>query len=161
MVAITLLAVSHNVACCKPFSTGLEGQFQGRIVPKTTPENERAAVKLTELEINLNMIHLKLLADNSDTILSRASSLNIPLCDCVVKFDLRKCPTMIEVHKYTKSCTKPAQKTRFEESRSKENITCAYCTYFDGGDFEHRVVVMQRFFPHEWLSKQSSRRSAS
>ena len=54
----------HKVACCKSFTDDQAGRFQGRLAPVSTPENERAAVKLKELETNLNMIQLKLLVNN-------------------------------------------------------------------------------------------------
>lgn len=49
----------HKLACCKSFTYELAGQFQGRCVPLTEPENERAATKMKELETNLNMIQLE------------------------------------------------------------------------------------------------------
>jgi len=110
----------HKVSCCKSFTNELAGRFQGRLAPDSTPENERAAVKLKELETNLNMIQLKLLIDNSNTILSQASSFDIPLCDCMVNFDLRECPPTVDVKKYTDVYVTPEQLRRFEETRSKE-----------------------------------------
>ena len=148
----------HKQACC---SSPTMGQFRGRYIPKTTPENERTATKMKELETNLNMVQLKLLVDNSDTILSQARSLNIPLYDCLVKFELRDCPPTVSVYKYTKLYVTPEQIKKFEETRSKENITCTYCTNWFGGDSEDRLV-MQGFYPHECLSKHSvQRRSTS
>ena len=149
----------HKVSCCKSFTNELAGQFQGRLAPDSTPENERAAVKLKELETNLNMIQLKLLIDNSNTILSQATSFDIPLCDCMVNFDLRECPPTVDVKKYTDVYVTPEQLRRFEETRSKENITCIYCTYY-GGDSEGRVVT-PGFYPHNWLSKQNGGQSSS
>lgn len=75
----------HKLACCKSFTYDLAGQFQGRCVPLTEPENERAATKMKELETNLNMIQLRLFVDNSETILSQAKALGLPLYDCILK----------------------------------------------------------------------------
>ena len=137
----------HKQACC---SSPTMGQFRGRYIPKTTPENERTATKMKELETNLNMVQLKLLVDNSDTILSQASSLKIPLCDCVVRFDLREFPLTVLVVKYTDVCVTQEQIEVFEKTRSKENITCSYCTFYHCGNSEDKVV-MQGIYPHEWL----------
>ena len=141
----------HKLTCCKPYTDENVGQFQGRLEPKTLPECPRIAAKLKELEINSTMIQLKLLADNSDTILSQASSLKIPLCDCVVRFDLRECPLTVLVVRYTDVCVTPEQIEIFEKTRSKENITCSYCTnFFHRGNSEDKIV-MQGIYPHEWL----------
>lgn len=114
----------HKLNCCKceSFTAGLEGKFHGRLIPLMSPENERAAAKVKELETNLNMIQLKLLVDNSDTILSQASSLKIPLCDCVVRFDLRECPLTVLVVRYTDVCVTPEQIEIFEKTRSKRTL---------------------------------------
>ena len=146
----------HKLACCKSYTHENIGTFHGRNWPITAPDDERAGAKMKELEKNLNMVQLKLFLDNSDTILSQASSLNIPLYDCVIMFDLSQCPLAVEVVKYTDIYEKSEEKREFEESRSKKNITCTYCTDFYSGDSEDRVTV-QRFFPHEWLKKQSKR----
>lgn len=143
----------HKLACCKSYTDEKSGQFQGRIFPVAVPQNERAATKLEELETNLNMVQLKMFLYKSETILSQASSLNIPLYDCVAMFDLTNSLPTVGVVKYTSFYKKPEEKRGFEESRSKDNITCTFCTYFYGGESEDRVTV-QRFFPHEWLSKQ-------
>ena len=151
----------HKVACCKSFTDELAGQFQGMLMPRVTPENERAALKLKELETNLNMIQLKLFLDNSVTILSQASSLNTPLHDCIVKFDLRECPPIVELYKNAESYT-TTHKMGFEKTRSKENITCVYAaSNYNGEMGESQILFMQRFFPHEWLSKQNGGRSSS
>jgi len=79
----------HKLTCCKLFTDEKAGQFQGRFEPLITtqtqsipvpvPKNDRAVAKLKELEANLNMIQLKLFLDHSDTILSQAKSLQLPL----------------------------------------------------------------------------------
>ena len=180
----------HSVTCCKSFTNETTGWFQGRVLPSTTEnkkhhpvltydqdgqfhssvvqsvvpilENERAANKLIELEKNISTIQLKLFLDNAEYIMSQSSSLGIPLWDCVVLFDLRCCPTEVEVKKYTDHYTPKAAKG-FRKSRSKENITCIYnsCifngTYSAKDDEDKRQVYnvpklsMQRMFPHEWL----------
>ena len=137
----------------------LAGQFQGRVIPPTMPEDKRTATKLKELETNLNMVQLKLFLDNSDTILTQARSLNTPLYDCLVEFDLRESPPTTDVVKYTDVYEKPEHIKKFEETRLKENITCNYCTNFYRGelDEEEQVprLIMRRLFPLEWLMKQN------
>ena len=104
------------------------------------------------------MIQLKLFLDHSETILSQATTLGIPLCDCVVLFDLRRCPVEVEVKKYTSYFTTSGEELEgFEASRSKENITCDYTCSWKYRDSNAEKVSMQRFFPHEWLSKKFSR----
>ena len=144
----------HKVTCNKDFVDVETGKFQGRTWPETKalPDDERAALKLMELETNLNMMQLKLFVDLSDMILSRAKALDIPLCDCFVHFDLRRSPPTVRMESYIDFYETPEQMRMFEETRSKENITCTYCTYY--GDSEDRLV-MQRFYPHEWLMKRS------
>lgn len=144
----------HKLACCKSHTDETAGQFQGRVIPEEKPSDERAAVKLKELETNLSMIQLKLFLDHTDTILSRAEELDIPLYDCFVHFDLRKSPPTVLVESYTDMFDNPEQIRRFEESRSKENITCTYFSYFFNGDLKD-VLGMQRFFPREWLMKRN------
>ena len=139
----------HSVTCCKSYTAEIVGQFQGRLLPVSVPENERAATKMKELETNLNMIQLKLFLDSSETILAQAEALNIPLYDCDVRFDLRKCPPAVEVSKYTETSL------GFDETRSKKNITCIYASSFYFGDSEEGLA-MQRFFPHEWLVRRST-----
>ena len=97
------------------------------------------------------MIQLKLFLDHSETILAQASTLDIPLWDCVVWFDLRHCPLRVETKSYTEYYETPEQ---FEESRSEDNIMCIYASSFYVGESAHELAK-QRFFPHEWLSKQS------
>ena len=82
----------HKLMCSKPFTKENSGQFQGRILPQTIPNDERGAIKLKELEINMSMIQLKLFLDNSERILSQARALVIPLYDLVVVFELLQCP---------------------------------------------------------------------
>jgi len=145
----------HNVTCCKTFTNELAGRFQGRFQPMVIPIDGRAATKLKELEINLSSVQLKLFLDHSETILSQASSLGIPLYDCIVKFDLIKCPLVVTTHEYPEFYKTPSLKRGFEESRSKDNITCFFvsCIY-NGSLVEGQIpnLEMQRLFPHEWLS---------
>ena len=180
----------HSVTCCESYTDASAGQFQGRVLPRTTDvkdeqvltydkdgrfqgstvqpvvptlvENERAATKLVELEKNITSIQLKLFLDHADYIMSQASSMNIPLWDCVVVFDLRCCPTEVEVIKYTDHYTPKAAKG-YRKTRSKENITCIYNSYIFNGthaakdDEDKRQyyqvpnLSMQKMFPHEWL----------
>jgi len=147
----------HETTCCKPCTDANVGQFQGRYVPRILPEDERDAAKLKELEINANMIQLRLFFDHSETILSQVEALDIPLYDCIVKFDLTKCPLEVKTRKYTDFGDTPERKRGFKDSRSKENITCFFvsCIY-DGSLVEGRtpILKLQRLFPHEWLSKK-------
>ena len=144
----------HKLSCCKFYIDEKLGQFQGRFHPIVTPKGLRAASQLEDLEKNMTMVQLKLFLDNSDTIFSQASSLNIPLNDCIVKFDLRECPPLIETKCYTELYDSLDQAKKFEETRSKENIMCTYCSYFYSGDVKD-VLIMKRFFPHKWLKKPS------
>ena len=128
----------HSVTCSKSYTYNdrTTGYFQGRILPITAPDDERAATKLTELEININMIQLKLFLDNSDVILSQASSMDIPLCDCVVLFDIRDCPPTV------------ITKCRTKSSRSEENIMVGYFSFMYSGQLNTiGGLVMQRLFP--------------
>ena len=146
----------HSVTCCKTLSPEIVGQFQGRFKPMTIPVDERAATKLEALEINVSMIQLKLFLDHKETILSQASGLGIPLYDCIVVFDSRECPLAVTTHEYPEFYNAPSLKRGFEESRSKDNITCCFVSsIFDGGLDEGQIprLLMQRRFPHEWLSK--------
>ena len=103
-------------------------------------QTERDAAKLEELEINITMIQLKLFLAHSETIRNRACELNIPLCDCVVSFDLRECPPLVEFHRV---------------SSSEGNITCVYISSFYNGQINDSdkipCVIMQRLFPAERL----------
>jgi len=144
----------HNDTCCKSFTSELIGCFQGIYWPEEVPSDERAAAKLKKIEINMNMIQLKLFLDNSETILTQAKGLDTPLCDCIVKFDLRTCPLTVKVEKYTTAFSSQDDIEEYEESRSKDNITCGYTSnmYIRGVEEE---LAIQRFFPHKWLKKQS------
>jgi len=150
----------HNESCCKTYNNERSGLYQGRHWPKIMPENERAAAKMKELEVNMNMIQLKLFHDHSETILSQVSLLDIPLYDCVVYFDLKIYPLVVKVKKWTEFYNNPILKRGFEGSRSKKNITCIYYSYlFDGNLVEGQIpkLQMQRLFPHELLSKKQKR----
>jgi hypothetical protein len=142
----------HKLICCKPYTDESVGQFQGRVTPKTTPEDERTANKLKELEVNQTMIQLKLFLDNAEDILKQAQALELPLYDCLVKFDLRECPPTIDVVKYTDVYEKPEHIRKFEETRSKNNITCVYFSAFFYGEVEEELA-MQKHYPHKWLMK--------
>ena len=149
----------HNLTCCeKHYTDEQAGQFQGRIWPVREPESERAAAKLEALEQNFNMIQLKLFFDNSGSILRQARSLAIPLYDCVVHFDLRDCPPTVEVMRYTEHFEQPERIKCFEDTRSRENITCIYISSIFNGELLASGVspfmAMQRFYPQEWLSKK-------
>ena len=183
----------HSVTCCELYTDATSGQFQGRVVPNmsddkdeqiltydqdgrfqgsvvqtvvpTLVENERAATKLMELEKNITSIQLKLFRDHAEYIKSQSSSLGISLWDCVAVFDLRCCPTEVEVMKYTDHY-KPKAAKGFRKSRSKDNITCIYNSNIFNGtyaakDDEDKVQIynvpklsMQKMFPHDWLLKQ-------
>lgn len=155
----------HKLACCKAYTPKNVGQFQGRVMPESMPDDERAATKLEKLEKNLTMIQLKLFRDSSNIILAQARSLACPLHDCVVAFDLSQFPSKVGVKKYTDWFETPAEQRGFEETRSKENITCVYFSFIlngklDEGD-EIPVLQMQRIFPHKWLMKQTESESVS
>jgi len=152
----------HSVTCyCKTYTVATAGQFQGRFVPHSSPDDERGALKLKELEVNSTMVHLKLFLDHSETILSKAKGLDIPLYDCVAVFNLSQCPPTIEVKKYTDwfDIDTPAEQKGFEETRSKDNITCIYYSQFFNGELDEDgdipLLLQQRLFPHEWLVKQT------
>lgn len=149
----------HNQVCCKEYTDEYMGVFQGRIMPFSAPEDERAA-KLEELEINNNMIQLKLFLDHSVTILEQVKSLNIPVYDCIVKFDLTHCPPKVTTYHYSNVYgTKPG-KEHYEASRSEKNITCMYSSYnLVRGMTDHlgkpaTILGMQRLFPCEWLTQK-------
>ena len=95
----------------------------------------------------------------------QAKTLDIPLYDCVVLFDLRECPSVVEVATYTEYFDTyyhhvPEVKEGFEFSRSKENITCVYlsnlCIIKEGlfTDDEPSELWMQRLFPHKMLTNK-------
>jgi len=140
----------HKLACCKTYTIEKVGQFQGRVMPRIVP------AKLKEMEINANMIQLKLFLDHSDTILSQVKDLDIPLYDCVVRFDLTSCPLEVTTDNYIDH-DDPELKKSFEDSRSKDNIACIFIAYmYDGSLVDGKIPTlnMQRLFPHEWLPKQ-------
>jgi len=164
----------HKLTCSKSITDENNGQFQGRVHPESITECARATTKLEELEVNCNMIQLKLFLNNTETILNQATALGIPLCDCVVLFDLRKCPIKVKTFAYTHnrnifndcdcdSCKfgyfeSREEREGFEASRSKENITCCFVssTYMGDNVFNQdgklvEFLTMQRLFPHEWL----------
>jgi len=142
----------HSITCCRSPIIEHAGQFQGRYIPERVPSDERAAAKLKEVEINMNTIHLKLFLDHSETILVHAK--DIPLYDCVVHFDLRHCPPTLNVMEYKDSFNAEYLIEGFEKSRSKDYIMCVYHSNIYIGEVEEKLA-MQRFFPHEWLKKQS------
>lgn len=103
-------------------------------------------------------VRLKLLLDNSKTILRQAKALGLHLSDCVVSFDLRYCPPIIMTESYTDWFNDPELKKVFEETRPKENIMCVYFSSIFYGELDEDGyipwVVMKRFFPHEWLKNK-------
>jgi len=117
----------HSVTCCETFTNETAGQFQGIYEPDV-PDDERAATKMKETEINMNMIQLKLFLGNAEDILRQAKALDLHLSDCVVCFDLCKCPPTVVVEDYKENFLKTEAVKGFEETRSKENITCDYHT---------------------------------
>ena len=144
----------HNVTCCKTYTHEIAGRFQGRFIPMVIPNKEREASKLKELEVNMNMIQLKLFLSHSEIILNQARALGVSLFDCIVEFDLRDCPLEVTTHKYTDH-DDPELKRGFEDSRSKENITCIFTSYmYDGSLVKGQIPLlqMQRLFPHKWLT---------
>merc|ERR1711971_1516446 len=113
----------------------------------------REAAKLKEMEINANMIQLKLFLDHSETILSQVMALDIPLHDCIVRFELTTCPIEVTILNYINN-DDPELKRGFEDSRSKENIICIFNSFiYDGSLVEGQIPTLevQRFFPHNWL----------
>ena len=148
----------HNFACNKLVTEEQLGQFQGRCWPVREPESERDAEKLKALEINISMVQLKLFLGNSEAILNQARPLDIPLYDCIVHFDLRKCPLIVKVLRYNEFYESQEERRGFEEGRSKENITCLYSSSIFIGELlasgRTPVIAMQKFFSHEWLSRK-------
>ena len=98
------------------------------------------------------MIQLKLFLDHSGAILRRAEELDLPLHDCVVRFDLRRCP--------------PEITTKVNESRlsnqAKDGVACVYFAHFYSGLFTEadcekgglKTVTMRRILPHKWLTSK-------
>ena len=123
--------------CSKQFTEENSGQFQGEILPIVVPEDERAAAKLEDLEKNMAMIQQKLILESAEAIRSRASSLGVPLHDCIVSFDLSECPPKVEVKRQT-----------YLDCRSKET-TCVFQTYlYNEGKVQKHC--MQRKFQIEF-----------
>ena len=171
----------HKIACCTSYTPELTGQFQGSLYAETIPENERDVSKIKDLEININMIQLKLFLDHSGTILNQARALGVPLYDCVVIFQLEECPTTVHVMKYSdqikpegvqyieqekyfETFVSPESKKGFEDTRSIDNVMCLYRSYVLKGDVDldftavHNIVL-QRFFPIEWLMDEARRKN--
>ena len=118
-------------------------------------------MKLEELEINNNMIQLKLFLDHAATILEQAKTLNIPLFDCIVIFDLSCVTPEITTRNYSEIYDDESEgRKRYEASRSMKNITCVFSTYnFIEGLTDHlgeptAMLAMQRLFPCEWLTQK-------
>ena len=127
----------HKILCSKPFTEENSGQFQSKEWPSAVPEDERAAAKLEDLEKNMAMIQLKLFLESTETIIRQASSLDVPLHDCIVSFNLSECPPKVEVKRQTWN------------SQSKDNITCVFRTYlYNEGNVQKHS--MQRLFPIEF-----------
>jgi len=127
----------HKLLCSKPFTEENSGQFQGRMWPVAVPKDERAAAKLEKLEKNIKMIQLKLFRESTVTIIIQAKALDLPLCDCIVSFDLSECPPEIEVKRQTWN------------SQSKDNVTCVFQTYlYNEGKVQKHS--MQRTVPIEF-----------
>jgi len=150
----------HSVTCCKSFTNETaDGQFQGTYHPVIPlANNEKAAAKLKEMETNMNMIQLKLFLDNAESILTQTEGLDPPLYDCVVVFNLCQCPPTVSVQDYRENFLTPLAVKSFEQSRSKENITCDFYSYIFNGELDKDGdtpnLVMQRFFPLAWLTNK-------
>ena len=140
----------HKLACCKSFTNETAGQFQGRFLPSVVPDDNRDAKKMEDFDINMSMLQLKLFLDHSGLILTQAKALDIPLWDCVVRFDLRNYPPTMTILNYTDQFDKAETRIGFEKSRSKDNITCLYYSSIYIGD--RKGYVRQRLFPHKWLN---------
>jgi len=151
----------HSITCNKPPTDEQLGSFQGRVWLETETECPRIVAQLEELETNFAMIQLKLFLDNSETILSQAGKLDLPLCDCVVVFYCQHCPYTITTKKYTEYySTSTEELDGFECSRSRENIKCVYYARFYNGETDEEKgqdpnLAVQRLFPHAWLLKSS------
>ena len=150
----------HNLTCCnKHYTDEQAGVFQGRHWPLREPESERAAAKLEALEQNVSMVQLKLFLANAGIILNQASHLGIPLYDCIVQFDLNYCPPTVVTMNYTEYFVSSKSVKSFEESRSKENITCVYISNIYNGELDGLESIpklsMQKLFPCEYLLKES------
>jgi len=147
----------HKLTCNEPYNDEKVGKFQGQVIPLEAPDNERDTLKLKDLEANMIMIQLKLFLDNAETILIQASTLEVPLYDCIVRFDLHHCPPTVMVVDYIDIYTTPEEMKCFEDSRAKDNITCVYFSpIFIGELGNNNVLAIQRLFPHEWLISKTS-----
>jgi len=106
----------------------------------------------------MNMIQLKLFLDNAESILTQTEGLDPPLYDCVVVFNLCQCPPTVSVQDYRENFLTPLAVKSFEQSRSKENITCDFYSYIFNGELDKDGdtpnLVMQRFFPLAWLTNK-------
>ena len=67
-----------------------------------------------------------------------------------------ECPATVTIKNYIELYDDPELKRDFEDSRSKENITCIYrsCTYISSVCDD---LIMQRLFPHEWITAKNTR----
>ena len=147
----------HKLACCKTYNPEISGQFQGRFIPEEVPEDVRAAAKLNGIEKNISMIQMKLFLDNAENILSQAKASNLPIHDCVVDFDLKRCPPYVEVQDYREEFTDAEERRGFVETRSKDNITCIYHSRIINGEYEDGDIShlrMQKLYPHKWLTNK-------
>ena len=148
----------HELACCKSPTPETMGQFQGRLLTTMTSYSVKAVTKLKDLEVNISMIQLKLFVENAESILSQAKALGVPIHDCVVQFDLRGCPPVFDVLKYTNYFNTPSSQRGFVLSRSTQNIACTYiCSIHNrevNGDGVIPNLIMYRLFPHILLSKK-------
>ena len=150
----------HNLTCCnKHYTDEQAGVLQGRHWPLREPESERAVSKLEALEQNVSMVQLKLFLANAGIILNQGSHLGIPLYDCIVQFDLNYCSPTVVTMNYTEYFVSPKSVKSFEESRSKENITCVYISNIYNGELDGLESIpklsMQKLFPCEYLLKES------
>ena len=153
----------HEKACCKSYTDNKSGKFQGRVWPRVLPESERATALLQDLEINLTMVQLKVCLDNMELILGQTNSLDTPLYDCVVQFDLRACPPVVAVIKYTNYFARSDLREGFEKTRTKDTFTCIYTVSIHSRDTNETAqpsyLQMQRLFPVELFKNSSSRQS--
>ena len=101
-------------------------------------------MKLKELEINITMVQLKLFHDYAKVIVDQASSLDIDLSDCVVRFDLRECPPSVTVVHYTKHFETSRERKGFEGSRSCFYNSEVYNGSLPECDTDDPDLIMQR-----------------
>ena len=145
----------HILSCNKSCT---EGQFQGRVWMTAKVQSERDAVKLEAIEQNVSMIQLKLFLDSSQTILTQASALGLPLNECVVSFNLRVCPPVVEVKRFTEVHLGIKEKKLYHFNKDQSNfVTCVYCSNIFQGELDEDGKIplhfMQKLFPCEWLSQ--------